>query len=1030
MGALTAYALRHRAIVLVLLGLFVFAGVSAFQRLPIEAYPDVTNVQVQIITQFNGHAAEEVEKLVTIPIENQMNSIPKRSSMRSISMFGLSVVTIVFDDDADSKFVRNQAFQALAAAALPTGATAALGPDSTPIGEIFRYTVTGPPGFSAVELKALQDWVVERQMRTVPGVVDVSGFGGPTKQYQVLIDPAKLLSYNLSLSQVLTALSNGNRNGGGAYIEHGPEMYIVRGLGFVKDTADIGAIAVDTRGGTPIRISDLGRVEIGAQLRLGRVGKLIPGKADEDDVVQGVVILRKGENALEVLKGIRAKVGQINRSFLPPGVKLVVHYDRTDLIDRTLHTVRHNMIEGIVLVLLVLILFLGLGNFRSALVVAAVVPFALLGAFLLLDLRGIPANLISMGAIDFGIIVDSAVVVIENLLRLLETHRERYKNIREAIIAAVAQMGRPILFSKVILLTAFIPLYTLQRVEGKIFRPMALTLTFALVVGTILALTVVPVLSSFAVSTKIAEHESLTVRLMMKLYRPLLDWALRARVIVLSIAVSGLVVMGVVLCNTGSEFLPKLDEGALWVRGFMPDTIAPSEAAKLVRETRKIMAQFPEVVSIVSQLGRPDDGTDVNGFNVVESAVTLKPPAEWKTAHSREELCEAMNKKLSAIPGMNFQFSQVIEDNVNEAVSGIKSELSVKIFGEEPEKLQAIANQIVDILKKVPGAADVGTDELLGQPQVQIAVDRAAISRSGLSVNDVQNVVETALGGAVATQVHEGERTFDLVVKMMPEAIADLDSIRRIPVFGSNNERLTLEALTSVNVRPGFSRIEREENARRTAVKLSVRGRDLGSLVGEAKQRVDKEVKLPTGYRLEWTGSFENQQRAVKRLAVIVPITLVAIFFLLFTAFDSGKLAFLILLNVPFAAVGGVLALPLAGLSLSVSALVGFIALFGVSVQNGVLLVERMRELRDRGVAMAEAVREGAMSRVRPVVMTAAMAALGLLPAALSHDVGAETSRPFATVIIGGLITATLLTLFIVPILYPWFETKKTQSQT
>jgi cobalt-zinc-cadmium resistance protein CzcA len=764
-------------------------------------------------------------------------------------------------------------------------------------------------------------------------------------------------------------------------------------------------------------------------VRLGRVGKLVPGQPDEDDVVQGIVILRKGENALEVLKGVREQVKKINASFLPPGVKLEVHYDRTQLIDRTLHTVKHNMIEGIALVLLVLILFLGLGNFRSALVVAAVVPLSLLGAFSLLDMRGIPANLISMGAIDFGIIVDSAVVVIENLLHLLEKKRDSFRSLPAAIVEAVAQMGKPILFSKAILLTAFIPLYTLQRVEGKIFRPMALTLTFALVVGTVLALTVVPVLASYALKRKTDEKESILVRMLVRVYRPLLEKALAWRGAVLGIALCSLAGTGVVLYFTGSEFLPKLDEGALWVRGFMPDTISPSEAAKLVAQARKIMGTFPEVVSIVSQLGRPDDGTDVNGFNVVESAVTLKPREEWTTAHTREELAEAMNKKLAAIPGMNFQFSQVIEDNVNEAVSGIKSELSVKIFGENPEKLQATANQIVDVLKKVPGAADVGTDELLGQPQVQIVVDRAAISRSGLSVNDVQNVVETALGGAAATQVHEGERTFDLVVKMMPEAVSDLDSIRKIPVFGSNNERLTLAALTSVNVRAGFSRIEREENARRTAVKLSVRGRDLGSLVAEAKEKVAPiEKQLPPGYRLEWTGAFENQQRAVKRLAVIVPITLVAIFFLLFTAFDSGKLAVLILLNVPFAAVGGVVALPIAGLSLSVSALVGFIALFGVSVQNGVLLVEQIRALRAQGLAMAEAIREGAMSRVRPVVMTAAMAALGLLPAALSHAVGAETSRPFATVIIGGLITATLLTLFIVPILYPFFETESAET--
>ena len=1030
MASLTSFALRHRAIVLALMVLFILAGVVSFQRLPVEAYPDVTNIQVQIITLFPGHAAEEVERLVTIPIENQMNGIPKRASLRSISLFGLSQVTIVFQDDAKTNDVRTQAFQQLAAVQLPAGAQASLSPDSTPVGEIYRYTLKAPPGFPAVELKSLEDWVVEREMRTVPGVVDVVGFGGPTKQYQVLIDPAKLKSYGLTLKQVLDALSNGNRNAGGSYIEHGPEMYIVRGLGLISSTTDIASIAVDTRGGTPVRIGDLGRVEIGHQLRLGRVGKLVPATPDEDDVVQGVVILRKGENAGEVLNSIRAKVAEINRGKLPPGVRIDTFYDRTNLIDRTLHTVQHNMLEGIALVLLVLILFLGLGNYRSALVVATVVPLSLLGAFLLLDLRGIPANLISMGAIDFGIIVDSAVVIIENLLQLLEKRRDSFRNLPAAIVEAVSQMGRPILFSKAILLTAFIPLYTLQRVEGKIFQPMALTLTFALVVGTILALTVVPVLASFATKLKSGGHEreSVTVRVLLRIYRPMLDRALKSRVAVLAVAVASLVGSGVVLHFTGSEFLPKLDEGSLWVRGFMPQTIAPTDAARIVRKTRAILASFPECKVIVSQLGRPDDGTDINGFDVAEYNVELKPRAEWTTAKNREDLCEAMKRALARIPGVEFQFSQYIEDNVNEAVSGIKSELSVKIFGEDPNKLQALADKTVEIIKAIPGATDVGTDELVGQPQVQIAIDRAAIARVGLSISDVQSVIETALGGAVATRVLEGERTFDLVVKMMPESVADLDSIRSIPVFGSNGERLTLAALTSVEVHPGFARIEREENSRFAAVKISVRGRDLGSLVAEAQAKVQQAVELPTGYTMQWTGAFENQQRAVRRLAVIVPVTLIAIFFLLFTAFDSGKLAFLILLNIPFAAVGGVLALPVAGLNLSVSALVGFIALFGVSVQNGVLLVERIRELRNRGMAMAEAVREGAISRMRQVMMTATMAALGLLPAALSHQVGSETSRPFASVIIGGLITATLLTLFILPILYPLFETKKPES--
>ncbi len=1023
-GTITSYVLRHRAIVFALTTMYIFAGVLAFRRLPVEAYPDVTNVSFQLITLFPGHAAEEVERLVTIPIENLMNSIPKRASIRSISLFGLSQVTITFEDDADRAYVRNQAYQLLSTVTLPPGAQASLSPDSTPVGEIYRYTLKGPEGFPATELRSLEDWVVERQLRTVPGIVDVVGFGGPTKQYQVLIDPVKLKSYGISLKQVFDALSNGNRNAGGSYIEHGPEMYIVRGLGFVRTLADIAAIAVDTRNGTPIRISDLATVQIGQQLRLGRVGKITHGGADQDDAVQGIVILRKGENALEVLKLVRAKVAEINQKHLPPGVQMVVHYDRTELINRTLRTVRKNMLEGIGLVLLVLLLFLGLGNARSALVVAAVVPLSLIGAFLLLDLRGIPANLISMGAIDFGIIVDSAVVVMENLLRLLEERKDKIRSLPATIVEAVGQMGRPILFSKAILLTAFLPLYTMQRVEGKIFQPMALTLTFALLAGTILALTVVPALASFAVQHKIAAHESWIVRKLVALYRPLLAAALARRRLVLGISVLSLVAAGTAAYLVGSEFLPKLDEGSLWVRAFMPQTISPTEAARLVKRIRGMLIAFPESRTVVSQLGRPDDGTDVNGFDVVETSVELIPREQWQTAKDRDGLVAVMKRKLEEIPGVEFQFSQMIEDNVNEAVSGVKSELSIKIYGEDPQKLQALADQIVGILHSVPGAADVGTDELLGQPQIQIEVDRAAISRAGLSVSDVQSVIETAMGGAVATQVYEGERTFDLAVKLTPGSVSTVEGIRKIPVFGSNGERLTLGALASVEVKSGFARIFREENARRTAVKLSVRGRDLGSLVAEAQKKVDAQVKLPPGYRLEWTGAFENQQRAVKRLAIVVPLTFIAIFFLLFTAFDSGQMATLILLNVPFAAVGGLLVLPLAGLTLSVSALVGFIALFGVSVQNGVLLVERIRELRRGGLAIAEAVMEGAISRVRPVVMTALMAALGLLPAALSHAVGAETARPFATVIIGGLVTATLLTLFILPILYPKFESE------
>jgi cobalt-zinc-cadmium resistance protein CzcA len=1018
----TAHALKSRAVVLALLALFVGAGVTAFRRLPVEAYPDVTNVQVQIITLFPGHAAEEVEQLVTVPVENEMNGIPQRASMRSISLFGLSVVTLVFEDDADPAYVRNQAFERLQAVSFPAGAQPGLSPDSTPVGEIYRYTLRAPAGFSPLELKALEDWVVERKLRTVPGVVDVVGFGGPTKQYQVLVDPLKLKSYGIPLKAVFDALANGNRNAGGAYIEHGNEMYVVRGLGMVQSLDDIGSIAVATRNGTPVFIRDVGTVSLGAAIRLGRVGKLLGmAGADEDDVVQGTVLLRKGENALEVLERVRAEVAEINRE-LPAGVGLVRHYDRTLLIDRTLHTVRKNMAEGIGLVLLVLILFLGLGNWRTALIVAAVVPLSLLGAFLLLDLSHIPANLISMGAIDFGIIVDSAVVVAENLLRILEERRGRLRSLGHAIAQSVSEMGKPVLFSKAILLTAFIPLYTLQRVEGKIFRPMALTLTFALIAGTLLALFVVPTLLSLVLKPDRVAHQAWLVERLRRAYRPALDFALRRRWLVLGAAIAVLVGAGIVATTLGSEFLPKLDEGSLWVRITMPGSISPTEADRITTRARRILAGFPEVTTVVSQLGRPDDGTDVNGFDTAEIYVDLKPREQWRTADNREDLSAAIRGRLEQIPGVDLTVSQVIEDNVNEAVSGVKSELSVKIFGHDPATLQALADQVADVLRKVPGAADVAAEQLAGQPQVQIAVDRRAVSRSGLTVDDVQSVVETALGGAVATRVLEGERTFDLVVRMSPTAISDLDAIRALPVLGPNGEKLTLGSLARVEVAPGFARIFREENARRTAVKLSVAGRDLGSLVAEAQGKVAAAVHLPPGYRLEWTGSFENQQRAVKRLAVIVPLTLVAIFFLLFLAFDSPRMSLLILLNVPFAAVGGILALWVAGLALSVASLVGFIALFGVAVQNGVLMVERIRELRHAGHPLPEALRGGAMSRMRPVLMTAMMASLGLLPAALSQAVGAETARPFAVVIVGGLVTATLLTLFVLPGMYSLLE--------
>jgi cobalt-zinc-cadmium resistance protein CzcA len=1021
-----AFALENRAMVLAFAAGFILFGIFAFERLPVEAYPDVTPVQLQIITLFPGHAAEETEQLVTIPVENEMNGMPDITSMRSISLFGLSVVTITFSDAATDESARNLAAQHLSNLSLPPDAQPSLSPDSTPVGEIYRYTLRAPKDYPLTELKALEDFVVERQYRTVPGVADVNGFGGPTKQYQVLIDPAKLKAYNLTLNQVYTALSNSNQNSGGGYIEHGQELYIVRGLGYLHNLADIGGIAVDTRNGTPIRIRDIGTVQIGERQRLGRVGQLIPGHPDNDDAVEGILVFRVGANPIDVLRRVEDKTIDINRNYLPPGVQIVPYYDRTDLIDRAVHNVLHNMIEGIALVIVVLVLFLGLGNIRSALIVATVVPLALLGAFTLLDLRHIPANLISLGAIDFGIIIDSAVVVIENIIRLLEEDPNRRRYLPATIIRAVGQMGKPILFSKAILITAFIPLYTMQEVEGRIFRPMALTLTFALIAGVVLALTVVPVLASFALASQQPGRESWIVRKLHEVYEPLLKGALQARWIFLAGAIALLVAGGFVLANTGMEFLPKLDEGSLWVRCFLPKTISPSESIRTVRKLRQVLASFPEVRDVVSQLGQPDDGTDVNGWDVVECAVDVNPNrAQWTTAHDRDGLCNAMKQRIeNTIPGIDTEFSQNIEDNVNEAVSGLKGELGVKIFGEDADKLQSISDKIADVLAQVKGITDVSAEVLLGQPQVQITVDRAAIARYGLGVSDVQTLISMAMGGSTATKVLDGEKNFDLVVKLDPAYTSNLDAIGRIPLYGSNGELLTLNEVADIQIKNGFNTILREANQRRTDVKFSVRGRPLVSAVKEAQQQVDAAVKLPPGYKLVWAGSFENQQRAMARLAVVVPITLALIFFLLLSAFNSVRLALMILISVPFVLVGGVFGLPLMGLNLSVSALVGFLALFGVCLQNRVILVERIRELLHRGLDQDEAIVTGALSRVRPVVMTATMATLGLLPAALSSAVGAETSRPFATVIIGGLFFEIIITPFVIPILYPWFAPK------
>ena len=1045
MRAFTRLLLSGRTVVIGLLVIYFFAGVVAFKELPIEAYPDVTNVQAQVITLWPGHASEEVEKFVTIAVENQMNGIPDIASVRSISLFGLSVVTVTFEDGADNFRSRLLMNQQMAQVNFPPNATPALSSDSTAVGEIYRYTLQAPLGFPETELKAIDTFVVQRQFRTVPGVVDINGFGGPTKQYQALVDPVKLKSYGLTLQSVTQALSNSNQNAGGAYIEHGPQLLIVRGIGLIRSLDDIKSTVLGVRNNVPITVGDVAAVQSGHQLRLGRVGLNNPQKGktpeatDQDDVIQGIVDMRTGDNVLEVLKRVEAKAAQINKTYLPPGVHLVTHYDRTELIDRTLHTVRHNTITGIVLVLLVLVAFLGLQNWRAALLVASVIPFSLLGAFMLLDYLHIPANLISMGAVDFGIIVDASVVVMEVIIQLLEHRRQNRLSLSDAVVEGVGQMGKPILFSKLVLLTAFLPLYTLQRVEGRIFHPMALTLSFAIIVGVVLALTAVPCLASLFLRVRdlqaadgpaadapgaaghVGDEHTGLAGFFHRRYVPLLDLALRNRAAVIIVALLMLGVTAILGLRLGSEFLPKLEEGALWLHMTMPEATAPTEADKLTRQVREILASYPEVKTVVSQIGRPDDGTDVGGFNDVEIYVDRIPQDQWKTAPNREAMTAKMNERLTTLPGIDYEFSQYIEDNVNEAVSGIKGELGIKIYGPEPDKLQELADQICDLVRSVQGAVDVSPEHLLGQPQVQVQVNREIVARYGLEIADVNGMVDNAFGGSVATQVLEGERNFDLAVKLRPELIENLDAIRAIPLFGSNNEIITLGQVADVGIHNGFARIYREENERRIAAKFSVRNRDLGSVVAEAQHKVDTQVKLPPGYRLEWTGSFENEQRATRRLMIVVPITLAAIFFILFAAFNSARSALLILVNVPLAAIGGVVGLFLADLPLSVSAMAGFVALFGIAIEYCVIMITRIHELEVEGMETGPAIREGALSRLRAVLMTSIMAALGLLPAALSHAVGSETARPFATVIVGGLVSSTLLTLFVFPVVCTFF---------
>jgi cobalt-zinc-cadmium resistance protein CzcA len=1005
-----SWSLHNPALVLVLTLLFAAVGGWAFWYLPIEAFPELADPQVQVISLFDGHAAEEVERQVTLPIEREMNGLPGLTRMHSFSLFGLSFIALTFDDATDLYFARQQVSERLGGIDLPDGVKPSLGPLATPTGEIYRYTLRGA-GYTPMQLREVEDWVMERHLKQVPGVADVVSFGGFVKQYQVQVDQNRLAAHGVTLHQVFDALARSNANAGGNYIEHGDQQYVVRGLGTLASVDDINQVVIAAHGGTPTRVADVARVTVGTAPRRG-----IVTRDRNPDAVEGIVLMRRGENPSEVLHALDAKVEQLNHGILPAGMSVDVFYDRGRLVARTLETVTHNLVVGAVLVVLVVGVFLM--SLRAALIVATVIPLSLLGAFLYLKLRGLSANLLSLGAVDFGIIVDGAVIMVEHLARRLSGVREG-RDARATVMEAATDVARPTLFALLIIIVAYIPIFSLQRVEGRIFAPMANTVCAALVGALVFSFTLVPLLSLLLLHGHASSEETPVERVAHRVYRPLLHWVLDHRGPVIALAAVTLVLGGWLFSRLGTEFLPELNEGALYVTVTLPPSIGLEQAGHtVVPRISDTLLSFPEVKGLMSQLGGPDDGTDWKTANNLEYFVDLRPREEWPRGMTTDALVAAMNERLNAIPGIDVNFSQPIKDNIEENISGLKGQLAIKVFGDDLDALHRTAADVKRVLDTVPGVADlqvVQADEL---PQVHIVVDRGQIARYGLNVADVEDVVETAIGGRPATALWEGERRFDVVVRLTEADRATLARLPDVRVATPDGAQLPLAQLARIEIAPGQSAIDRESNMRFVGIKCNVRGRDLGGFVAEAQRRVAAEVKLPANSFITWGGEFENQRRAMARLAVIIPVSIALILVILFRTFGSIQCALLILATIPFALIGGVVGLDVAGLNLSVAACIGFIALMGQVVLNGVVMVSQINTLRANGLGMREAVEAGASGRLRAVLMTALLAALGLLPAALSTAIGSETQRPLAVVVIGGLVSATMLTLLVLPVLY------------
>jgi cobalt-zinc-cadmium resistance protein CzcA len=1009
---IVASSLRQGFLVLLLTLMLVGLGSRSLDRLPVDAYPDLSPPLVEIITQWPGHAAEEVERLITVPVEREMNGIPQMTTIRSISLYGLSDVILTFQIGTDNYFARQQVFNRTPDLSLPDGVTPSVAPLSAPSGLIYRYVLQSsdrPP----MELKTFEDWVVEPQFRSVPGVADDSGFGGGTMQYQVLLDPARIAAVGLSVTQVETALAANNANAGGGFYSQGGQFYYVRGMGRLDTLQDIGNVVLAVHDGTPVLLKDVGRVAIGIAPRLGEFGY-----QGQDDAVEGVILLRTGEKTQDVLKRVEAKTIELNNSILPKDVKVVPFYDRSDLIALTTQTVERNLLRGMLLVIVVLIFFLY--DFRAGLIVATTIPLALLFAFVCLDLQNASANLLSIGAIDFGILVDGAVVMVENIFRQIAARRGTGVSVREIIRDAAAQVDRPIFFAVAVIVASFLPIYILSGPSGTLFKPMADTMVFALIGSLILTLTLLPVLCAWFMRNGVRERRNAAFEAIKSAYARGLDRCLE-RPWATTVASAILLAASLLLIpRIGAEFMPHLDEGALWVRATMPYTISFDESAKIAPKVRELLHTFPEVTTVASELGRPDDGTDPTGFFNVEFYVGLIPYAQWSGPYrSKAGLIEAINRKLEAFPGIIFNYTQPAEDAVDEAETGLKSALAVKIFGANLDTLEQKGKAIKQVLQQVRGIRDVTLVRELGQPSLTIKIDRARIARYGVNVADINALIQTAVGGDVATQVVQQEKQFDLVVRLERQYRDNPEEIGNILVATPAGQQIPLREFADIQVASGASFIYRQDNSRYIGVQFSVEGRDLAGAVGDAMRQIGAKVVLPQGYRLDWGGEYTEYTASRRQLNVILPLTLCLIFLLLFALYSNFKFPFITVLGVLLSApVGGIVALWITGTPFSVSSGIGFLALCGVSVQTAVVYISYVNELRHNGTPVADAIREGALLRLRPIMMTALVAALGLLPVAMATGVGTDSQRPFALVIVSGLFSRLLISVFLMPALY------------